>query len=254
MSTLKFADTHNMVAFLSKPTKSDGFEEIVDFMNANPIKYALTVNPTIYVSCIEQSWYTIVAKNINGKAQIHAKVDGKKLIIFEASIIRDLQFTDEEGVDCLPNSTIFGQLASMGLQAKEQQELTDEEKATLFMQLLEKRRMFFAAKRAEDKWNKPPTQAQQRKIMYTYLKNVEGKKLKDLKNKSLTLFRRCLTELSKGQMLKRCDREDLEDLYKLVKARYGSTRLVEDLNLLLCGDLKTMFEPHVEDEVWKRQQ
>nr|GFA89861.1 hypothetical protein [Tanacetum cinerariifolium] len=49
-------------------------------------------------------------------------------------------------------------------------------------------------------------------------------------------------------------KENLKDLYKLIKARYGSTRPVEDLDLLLCGDLKTMFEPHVEDEVWKLQQ
>ncbi|GKE92524.1 hypothetical protein Tco_1573619 [Tanacetum coccineum] len=44
--------------------------------------------------------------------------------------------------------------------------------------------MYFAAKSAEEKSNKPPTQAQQRKIICTYLKNMEGKKLKDLKNKS----------------------------------------------------------------------
>nr|GFB00146.1 hypothetical protein [Tanacetum cinerariifolium] len=68
------------------------------------------------------------------------------------------------------------QLAEI-LQAEEQQDLNDKEKATLFMQLLEKRRKFFAAKRAEEKRNKPPTQAQQRKIMCTYLKNMEGKKL-----------------------------------------------------------------------------
>ncbi|GJR81442.1 hypothetical protein Tco_0152227 [Tanacetum coccineum] len=49
-----------------------------------------------------------------------------------------------------------------------------------------------------------------------------------------------------SQMLKSFDRQDLEDLYKLVKAKYESTRLVEDLDLLLWGDLKTMFEPHVE--------
>nr|GFB48514.1 hypothetical protein [Tanacetum cinerariifolium] len=41
--------------------------------------------------------------------------------------------------------------------AKEQQELTDAEKATLFMKFLEKRRKFFAAKEAEEKRNKPPT-------------------------------------------------------------------------------------------------
>ncbi|GJZ29900.1 putative ribonuclease H-like domain-containing protein [Tanacetum coccineum] len=69
-------------------------------------------------------------------------------------------------------------------QEANQEEFSDAEKATLFVQLLEKRRNHFAAKRAEEKRNKPPTQAQQRKIMCTYLKNMEGKKPKDLKNKS----------------------------------------------------------------------
>ncbi|GJT58173.1 hypothetical protein Tco_0993227 [Tanacetum coccineum] len=56
-----------------------------------------------------------------------------------------------------------------------------------------------------------------------------------------------------SHMLKSLDREDLETLYKLVKAKYGSTRPVEDLDLVLYGDLKTMFKPHVEDNVWKNQ-
>ncbi|GKA42898.1 hypothetical protein Tco_0735558 [Tanacetum coccineum] len=55
-------------------------------------------------------------------------------------------------------------------------------------------------------------------------------------------------------MLKSFSREDLEDLYKLVKAKYKSTRPVEDLDLVLWNDLKTMFEPHVEDEIRKLQQ
>nr|GEZ85286.1 hypothetical protein [Tanacetum cinerariifolium] len=50
------------------------------------------------------------------------------------------------------------------------------------------------------------------------------------------------------------DREDLKDLYKLVKAKFKSTRPVEDLDLLLYGDLKTVFEPHGKDKVWKLQQ
>ncbi|GJV41415.1 hypothetical protein Tco_1419855 [Tanacetum coccineum] len=69
------------------------------------------------------------------------------------------------------------------LQAQEQEELSVEEKATLFQQLLEKIRKHFAAKRVEEQRNKPPTQAQQRKIMCTCLKNMEGYKLKDLKSK-----------------------------------------------------------------------
>nr|GEV40121.1 uncharacterized mitochondrial protein AtMg00810-like [Tanacetum cinerariifolium] len=46
-----------------------------------------------------------------------------------------------------------------------------------------KKRKHFAAKRAEEKRNKPPTKAQQRKIICTYLKNMEGYKLKYLKLK-----------------------------------------------------------------------
>ncbi|GJR55612.1 hypothetical protein Tco_1406133 [Tanacetum coccineum] len=60
--------------------------------------------------------------------------------------------------------------------------------------------------------------------------------------------------LAVNHMLKSFDREDLEDFYKLVKAKYESTRPVEDMDLILWHDLKIMFEPHVEDKVWKNQQ
>ncbi|GJY64445.1 hypothetical protein Tco_0465905 [Tanacetum coccineum] len=99
MHTKIFIDnnnTYNMVAFLSKPTESEGFEQIVDFLNAQPIRYALTVNLTIYISCIEQFWSTGVVKTINGEVQLHALVDGKKVIIFEASVRRDLKLEDEK--------------------------------------------------------------------------------------------------------------------------------------------------------------
>ncbi|GJW10431.1 putative ribonuclease H-like domain-containing protein [Tanacetum coccineum] len=69
------------------------------------------------------------------------------------------------------------------LQAQEQEELSIKEKATLSQQLLEKRRKHFTAKRAEKKRNKLPTKSQQRKIMCSYLKNMEGYKLQDLKFK-----------------------------------------------------------------------
>ncbi|GKC65113.1 hypothetical protein Tco_1097711 [Tanacetum coccineum] len=114
MTTLKFADTHNMVVFLSKPAESKGFEQIMDFINAHTIKYALTINPTIYASCIEQFWATVKAKTINGEVQLQALVDGKKIIITGSIVRRDLQLEDAEGVDCLPNATIIEQLTLMG--------------------------------------------------------------------------------------------------------------------------------------------
>nr|GEX79629.1 hypothetical protein [Tanacetum cinerariifolium] len=131
------------------------------------------------------------------------------------------------------------QLAKI-LQVQEQEELSDAEMAILFQQLLEKRRKHFEATKAKEKRNKPSTQAQQRKIMCTYLKNIEGYKLKYLKLKEFDRIQEMLTKHLKG--------EDLEDLYKLVKARYGSTRPVKSIDYLLWSDLKTMFEPHVKDE------
>ncbi|GKF00249.1 hypothetical protein Tco_0023599, partial [Tanacetum coccineum] len=64
------------------------------------------------------------------------------------------------------------------LQSEEQEELTIEEKSKLCQLLLEKRRKHFAAKRAEEMRSKPPTKAQQRSIMTTYLKNMAGWKPK----------------------------------------------------------------------------
>ncbi|GJX27265.1 putative ribonuclease H-like domain-containing protein [Tanacetum coccineum] len=53
-------------------------------------------------------------KTVNGEVQLQALVDGKKIIVTEASVRRDLQLNDEEGTDCLPNATIFEELTRMG--------------------------------------------------------------------------------------------------------------------------------------------
>ncbi|GJW95613.1 retrotransposon protein, putative, ty3-gypsy subclass [Tanacetum coccineum] len=114
MLNLKFAETHNFVAFLEKPKGSDGFQGIIDFFNASSIRYALTVNPTIYTSCIKQFCATTRVKTINGEAQIQALVDGKMVIVTETSVRRALQLKDVEGTECLPNATIFVELERMG--------------------------------------------------------------------------------------------------------------------------------------------
>ncbi|GJW55663.1 hypothetical protein Tco_0099748 [Tanacetum coccineum] len=199
------------------------------------------------------------------------------------------------------------------LQAQEQKELFVEEKATLFQQLLEKRRMHFAAKGAEEKRNKPPIKAQHRQIMCTCLKNMEGYKLKDLKSKGFNVIQEMFdeafkkintfedfrTELVEGKEkrvgteliqenakkqkveddketteLKQCleiipDEEEVAidaipldvkspsivgwKIYKEGRKSYyqimrADGKPVEDLDLMLWGDLKTMFEPHVEDK------
>ncbi|GKD61898.1 hypothetical protein Tco_1299407 [Tanacetum coccineum] len=119
----KFAETHNVVAFLEKPVESDGFAEIIDFLKASSVHYALTVNPIIYTSCIEQFWATAKVQTVNGVRQLQALVDKKKVIITESSIRSDLHLDDAEGTDCLPTATIFEELARMGYE-KPSQKLT----------------------------------------------------------------------------------------------------------------------------------
>nr|GEW03200.1 ribonuclease H-like domain-containing protein [Tanacetum cinerariifolium] len=75
MAPLTFADTHNMVAFLS---------------TSNAIK------------------------KVNDVVQLHALIDGKKVVVSEAIIRRDLHLNDVDGVECFPNAEIFKELARMG--------------------------------------------------------------------------------------------------------------------------------------------
>ncbi|GJW55529.1 hypothetical protein Tco_0099614 [Tanacetum coccineum] len=87
-----------------------------------------------------------------------------------------------------------------GLQERVQEELTDEEKARLFVEFLEKRKKYFAALRAQEKRNKPPTKAQKKSTMSTYLKHMAGYKQSQLKNKSLIeiqkLFDKAMTRVN----------------------------------------------------------
>ncbi|GJS08904.1 hypothetical protein Tco_0365700 [Tanacetum coccineum] len=87
MSTPKFGETHNLVAFLDKPEESEGFEQIINFLNASSIRYALT---------------------------IQALVDGKKVIVTETSVRQSLHLKDAKGTNCLTTATIFAELETIG--------------------------------------------------------------------------------------------------------------------------------------------
>nr|GFC18413.1 hypothetical protein [Tanacetum cinerariifolium] len=114
MAPLTFADTHNMIAFLTKSNSSEGFGKIVDFLIAHPIHYALMVNPIIYVSCIKQFWALVSIKKSNDVVKLQALIDRKKVIITEDTIRQALQLDDADDVDCLPNEEIFVELWRMG--------------------------------------------------------------------------------------------------------------------------------------------
>ncbi|GJW47582.1 putative ribonuclease H-like domain-containing protein [Tanacetum coccineum] len=115
MATLEFCDKHNMVAYLEKPEGSAEFHQIIDFLTASHIHYALTENPTIYTSFIKQFWTTATASTtVNGEVELTASIDGQAKTITEASLRRHLKLEDNGGISSLPNTEIFEQLALMG--------------------------------------------------------------------------------------------------------------------------------------------
>ncbi|GJU43117.1 hypothetical protein Tco_1200383 [Tanacetum coccineum] len=56
------------------------------------------------------------------------------------------------------------------------------------------------------------------------------------------------------KMLQGINKEDLETLWKFVKAKHKNTRPEEDYKRVLCGDLKVMFEPDIKRKVWRNLQ
>ncbi|GJU25449.1 hypothetical protein Tco_1164070 [Tanacetum coccineum] len=104
-----------MVAYLLKPEGSEDFQQIVDFLNTSHIKFALTENPTIYTSLIQQFWQTASTSTLeDGEVEITATIDGQLKTITEASLRRHLKLEDADGISSLPNTEIFEQLALMG--------------------------------------------------------------------------------------------------------------------------------------------
>ncbi|GJV31157.1 putative ribonuclease H-like domain-containing protein [Tanacetum coccineum] len=115
MTTLKYSDKHNMVAFLKKPNESVGFTEIVDFLKGTSLRYALTHNPTIYDSLVKQFWQTATVRTLaNGTPELVASIDNKEYTITEASVRSKLQLADAAGISNLPDAEIYDGLATLG--------------------------------------------------------------------------------------------------------------------------------------------
>nr|GEV13840.1 uncharacterized mitochondrial protein AtMg00810-like [Tanacetum cinerariifolium] len=70
------------------------------------------------------------------------------------------------------------------LQAREREEFSEVQKARLLVELIEKRKKHFAALRAQEKRNKPPTKTQIKSQISTYLRHMGGYKQYHLKGMS----------------------------------------------------------------------
>nr|GFB77800.1 hypothetical protein [Tanacetum cinerariifolium] len=100
------------------------FHLIVDFVEASPLKYALTVKPTIYVFHIRQFWSTARIETMEEGTKILAIVDGILRIVTESSLRRNLKLQDEVGISSLPDTEIFENLTLMGYNISLNQKFT----------------------------------------------------------------------------------------------------------------------------------
>nr|GEW98018.1 hypothetical protein [Tanacetum cinerariifolium] len=89
MDALRYRDEHNRVGYLLKPTGSDDYHQIIDFLRASHIRYALTHNPIIFDSLVKQFWST--------------------------ATLRSPELADAGGIDDLPIAEIYSGMDNLGL-------------------------------------------------------------------------------------------------------------------------------------------
>nr|GEZ91408.1 hypothetical protein [Tanacetum cinerariifolium] len=115
MARLQFCDYHNMVAILEKGEFNSDFHSMVDFIVASPLRYALTVKPTIFVSHIRQFWSTARIETTDEGTHILATVDGIQRTVSESSLRRNLKLRDKDGIVSIPDTELFKNLTLMGI-------------------------------------------------------------------------------------------------------------------------------------------
>ncbi|GJU51217.1 uncharacterized mitochondrial protein-like protein [Tanacetum coccineum] len=114
-----YTDSDYAGASLDRKSTTGGCQ----FLESRLISWQCKKQTVVANSTTEAEYATVKAKTVNGEVKLQALVDGKKIIIIESIVRRDLQLEDDEGIDCLPNATIFEHLTLMGYE-KVSQKLT----------------------------------------------------------------------------------------------------------------------------------
>ncbi|GJW37874.1 putative ribonuclease H-like domain-containing protein [Tanacetum coccineum] len=88
--------------------------QLLDYGDSNEKKLIQMIKIHTDKNVVDLLTKAFDAKMVNEEVQLQALVNGKKIVVTEASVRRDLQLEDAEGVDYLPNATFFEQLTLMG--------------------------------------------------------------------------------------------------------------------------------------------
>ncbi|GJT85083.1 hypothetical protein Tco_1066800 [Tanacetum coccineum] len=115
MAALRYRDERNKMGYLQKPTGSDDYHQILDFLRASHIRYALTNDPIIFDSLVKQFWSTATLRSPElGPPAILATIDETPYTITEDSVRSQLQLADDGGIDDLPIAEIYSGMDNLG--------------------------------------------------------------------------------------------------------------------------------------------
>ncbi|GJW89981.1 hypothetical protein Tco_0167534 [Tanacetum coccineum] len=115
MAALRYMDERNKVGYLQKPKGSDDYHQILDFLGASHIGYALTIDPIIFDSLVKQFWSTATLRSPElGPLAILATIDATPYTITKDSVRGQLQLADDGGIDDLPIAYIYSGMDNLG--------------------------------------------------------------------------------------------------------------------------------------------
>nr|GEW32210.1 ribonuclease H-like domain-containing protein [Tanacetum cinerariifolium] len=231
---------------------------------------------TVADEAVNEEMYDSLERATNTPTSLDTEQDRGNIIVVEKEVDgKDVSVV--EGINAASIGTSvttttptisMDEITSERLQTEEQKQLIDAEKAKLFMEFIKKRRKFFATKRAKEKRNKPPAKVQQRSLMCTYLKNMDGWKTRALKNKSFAeiqdLFnkamKRKIEDENESADLKRCleivldDGDDvtIDEFYQDLltpfeepkRVLHSTRKLFKTLRQFCDSDLEVAFRQH----------
>ncbi|GJS40641.1 hypothetical protein Tco_0565684 [Tanacetum coccineum] len=115
MAALRYRDEHNKVGYLQKPKGSDDYHQVLDFLSASYIRFALTNNPIIFDSLVKHFWSTATLRSPElGPLAILVTIDETPYTITEDSVRSQLQLADDGGIDDLPIAEIYSGMDTLG--------------------------------------------------------------------------------------------------------------------------------------------